>query len=120
VYGLILKDTEEKLSLFFNIEYPIKLLVFFLLVIIIVYTAITVDILMGVWKKSKESFSNEVPFNWFVLSPGASKSLAYFWIALPLIFCIFSIGISDFSESISYVVFFSAMALRFPFYLNEQ
>src|SRR5690554_1627348 len=116
---LLLKDAEDNLSIFLNIEFPVKDLILFLYLVILIYTSIGIDILTAVWEKSQKDFIGEIPFNWFILSQNTPFNLALFWITFPLILSIVTIGFSDFGDNTLMLTFFGLIALQLPLSLKR-
>ncbi|HZV70771.1 MAG TPA: hypothetical protein VFG10_14550 [Saprospiraceae bacterium] len=116
---LLIKGQEESLKLFLDIEFPIRLLIIFLYIIIIVFTIITIDIFSSIWKTINLEFNDQIPFNWFILTGYKNRILSGFWITLPWILSSIVIGNSevDFEKfSLIMVGFFS---ISLPNYLKE-
>ncbi len=119
IFVLSLKDAEESLSLFLNVDFPIKYLQLFLYIVIVVFNFLTIDIYRSIDEKVFKEFKNEVPFNWVVFTGKKNSGLAIIFIITPLILSTGFLIYKDPSDLNVAIILFCIFFSAYPTYLKN-
>lgn len=119
VVVLLLKDENEILKLILEVELPVRILMVVLFFITVLYTVITMDIFLSVYKTIRNNFNSSIPFNWFILTGKQTSSLALIWIMLPLIICFIGIAFSKIPIDKGSLFLIGIVGVFFPNHLKE-
>lgn len=116
---LLLKDSESELSLFLELTFQVKYLLIFLFTVSVVFTILSLDILISIWKPINIGFDDEVTFNWFAISGKKSRILSGFWVVLPWIIGAISISLSNVKIDKPTLIILAIIVISYPNYLKE-